>query len=105
MGSMTAMEISSSDLTVEQQLEWHLQGNHYPPIPKEMVPACIEAIEAYWEDDLDKHIDLPIVGVDRNGEPFQVLWRGESWAPAREIIINHHLDAWCSEDDDTEEDF
>lgn len=92
MGSMTATEIAGTDsLTMEQQIAWHLQGNHYPPVPVSMVQACIEAIDAYWEDDLDRHIDLPTDGVDRNGEPFQITWRGESWAPAREIIINHHL--------------
>lgn len=101
MGSMTATEIAGTDsLTMEQQIAWHLQGNHYPPVPVSMVQACIEAIDAYWEDDLDRHIDLPTDGVDRNGEPFQITWRGESWAPAREIIINHHLDAWCTEDED-----
>lgn len=105
MGSMTAIDIATTDLSMKQQLEWHLQGNHYPPVPTEMVEACLDAIDAYWEDDLDRHVDLPIAGLDRNGDPFQITWRGETWAPAREIIINHHLDAWCSEDEDTDEDF
>jgi hypothetical protein len=54
-----------------------------------MVPTCIEAINAYWEDDLDKMVSLP-AGVSFRGEPV---------APARDIIINHHLDTWCAEED------
>jgi hypothetical protein len=54
-----------------------------------MVPTCIEAINAYWEDDLDKMVSLPA----------GVSFRGEIEAPAREIIISHHLDNWCTEED------
>jgi hypothetical protein len=100
MGNMTATDIATSGVSLEQQIEWHLRGNHYPPVPKVMVQPCIEAIDAYWEDDLDRKIDLPFDGVDSDGNPFQITWRGESWAPAREIIINHHLDAWCTEEED-----
>jgi len=92
MGSMTAAGIAETDLSIERQIEWHLKGNHYPPIPSSMVTPCVEAIDAYWEDDLDKEISLP----------EGVLYRGNVTAPAREIIINHHLDAWCSEDDEEE---
>jgi hypothetical protein len=92
MGSMTAAGIAETDLSLEQQIEWHLKGNHYPPIPSSMVTPCIEAIDAYWEDDLDKEISLP----------EGVLYRGKVTAPAREIIINHHLDTWCTEDDEEE---
>lgn len=102
MGSTTAIEIANTALTMEQQIEWHLTGNHYPPVPKVMVIPCVEAIDAYWEDDLDRHIDLPIDGVGQDGEPFQITWRGEKYAPAREIIINHHLEAWCTEEDEEE---
>jgi hypothetical protein len=85
MGSLQATEIANA-LPIEQALEWHLRSNHFPPVPSSMVQACVEAIDAYWEDDLDRLIDL-------NGS----LYRGEIHAPAREIIISHHLDAWCSE--------
>lgn len=92
MGHITAMGIAETDLTIEQQIEWHLKGNHYPPVPSSMVTPCVEAIDAYWEDDLEKEIDLP----------EGVTYRGMTTAPAREIIINHHLDAWCI---DSEEEF
>lgn len=90
MGSMYAAGIAETDLSLETQIEWHLKGNHYPPIPSSMVTPCVEAIDAYWEDDLDKEITLP----------EGMLYRGKPTAPAREIIINHHLDAWCTEDEE-----
>jgi hypothetical protein len=52
----------------------------------------MEAIDAFWEDDLDKLISLP----------EGISFRGNPEAPARDIIIQHHLDAWC---DDSEDDY
>lgn len=90
MGNLQATEMADTpELTMEQALTWHLQVNHYPPVPKEMVPVCMEAIDAYWEDNLDKEVALP----------EGVFFRGMPTAPARDIIIQHHLDAWCSEED------
>lgn len=89
MGNLQASEMASA-LPLEQALAWHLQANHYPPIPKSMVLPCSEAINAYWEEDLERAIDLP----------EGVYYRGESFAPARAIIINHHLDPWCAGDEE-----
>ena len=93
MGSLHAQEMANApELTMEQSLAWHLQSNHYPPVPTAMVQPCMEAIDAFWEDDLDKLISLP----------EGISFRGNSEAPARDIIIQHHLDAWC---DDSENDY
>lgn len=101
MGRLTAIGIADTDVSLEQQIGWHLSGNHYPPIPQSMIPTCIEAIDAYWEEDYDRLIQLPIDGLDRNGEPFQVRWRdGSDKAPARAIIEHAHLDAWLDEEDE-----
>ena len=86
MGSLQAYEMANT-MEIDDALAWHLKANHYPPLPVSMVVPCREAIEAYWEDDLDKAIDLP----------EGVTYRGNTTAPAREIIINHHLDAWCED--------
>lgn len=89
MGSMQAREMANApELTMEQSLAWHLQSNHYPPVPTIMVQPCMEAIDAFWEDDLDKLISLPA----------GVSFRGADAAPARDIIIQHHLDAWCDDE-------
>ena len=101
MGAITALDIATTDINLEQQLSWHLSGNHYPPIPQSMIPVCIEAIDAAWEEDYNRLIKLPLNGVDRNGEPFQIRWRdGSDSAPAWAIIEHAHLDAWLVEDDE-----
>jgi len=91
MGSNMATELADGTLglDMESAIAMHLRVNHYPPVPTTMVQPCMDAIDAYWEEDLNRHIELP------DG----VLWRGEEYAPAWAIIESHHLDAWCSEDE------
>lgn len=91
MGSMQAREMAELGAdNIEQALAWHLQSNHFPPITTAMVQPCLAAIDAYWEDDLDRLIPLP----------EGIGYKGLTVAPARAIIINHHLDAWCTEEED-----
>lgn len=91
MGSNFATELAELDLglSMEDSIAIHLQANHYPPVPRSMVQPCIDAIDAYWEDDFNRQIELP----------EGVSWRGETTAPAYAIIEAHHLEAWCSEDE------
>lgn len=89
MGHNLAHELANGDLdflglTLEAQLEIHLRSNFYPPIPLSMVTPCVEAIQAYWEDDYQKMISLP--------SPVQ--WRGQDEAPASAIIDGHKLYEW-----------
>lgn len=89
MGSNFATELADGTLgqmSLERQIGIHLSANHYPPVPSSMIKPCIEAIDAYWEDDVDREIDL-------NG----ASWRGNDTAPAWAIIEGHHLEAWCTE--------
>jgi hypothetical protein len=37
VGSVTALGIKDSVLDLETQILYHLRGNHYPPVPAEMV--------------------------------------------------------------------
>ena len=85
MGSVTAIGLADSVLDLETQLLYHLKGNHYPPVPAEMVQPCIDAIDAYYDEDYDRMIDMPMVG------DFQILYRGETQAPAHAIVDQHHL--------------
>jgi len=96
MGSVFATELASNDLNIgmETAIGIHLRSNHYPPVPLTMVQPCIDAIDAYWEEDLGRSIELP----------EGVLWRGETSAPAYAIIESHHLESWC-QDDYVEEDY
>jgi hypothetical protein len=89
---------------LEKALSLHLSSNHYPPIPQVMVDVCIQAIDAYWEDDTNRLIKLPFDGLDRDGNPFQIRWRdGSDHAPAWAVIEHAHLDAWLVDDYGDEE--
>ena len=87
MGSNFATDLASDEmgLDLSTAIGIHLSANHYPPIPKSMVLPCIEAIEAYWEDETDREIAMP------DG----ITYKGMNTAPAWAIIEQHHLDAWC----------
>jgi hypothetical protein len=86
MGSVTAIGLADTTLDLETQILYHLRGNHYPPVPKEMVTPCIEAIDAYYDEDYERFIAMPMVG------DFQILYKGMTHAPARAIVEQHHLE-------------
>ena len=88
MGYNTALDLSNQ-LDLEVAIGYHLQGNHYPPVPRSMVQPCIDAIDAYWEEDLERLIEMP----------EGVSYRGNTHAPAWAIIEAHHLDAWLQQED------
>ena len=88
MGYNTALDLSES-LDLEMALSIHLQSNHYPPVPLSMVEPCIEAIDAYYDEDYNKLIEMP----------EGVFYRGDTFAPAHAIVSQHHLDAWLPESD------
>jgi hypothetical protein len=90
MGSNLATDLAENiDISLEQAIGYHLQGNHYPPVPLTMVEPCIEAIDAYYEEDYHRDIKLP----------EGVLWRGNPSAPASAIVDAHHLSAWLPEEE------
>jgi hypothetical protein len=94
MGSNFATEMADGtlselgiELTMEQQIGYHLRGNLYPPVPLSMVAPCIEAINAYWADDWRREIELP----------EGISYRGKPSAPAWSIIESHRLEAWTED--------
>jgi hypothetical protein len=88
MGYNTAIDLAENlDLSLEQQIGYHLQGNHYPPVPLSMVQPCIDAIDAYYDEDYSRFIPMP----------EGVFYKGMSHAPAHAIIEQHHLDSWLPE--------
>lgn len=89
MGYSSALSMATEGIDIDIALSWHLQSNHYPPVPLSMMQPCKDAIDAYWEDDCDREIDLP--------EP--VTYKGLTSAPAWAIIEQHHLGAWCTDYD------
>jgi hypothetical protein len=88
MGSITAIDLAESvELSLEDQIGIHLTSNHYPPVPKSMVPVCIDAIDKANEGDWNSMVKLP----------EGVSWKGQVEAPAYSIIEAHHLEFWIIE--------
>jgi hypothetical protein len=88
MGYTTASALAE-ELDLEVALGYHLQGNHYPPVPLSMVQPCMDAIDAFWDEDYNQLIELP----------EGVSWRGDTHAPAHAIVEAHHLDAWLPQEE------
>ena len=86
MGYNTALDLSN-EFDLEVAIGYHLQGNHYPPVPLSMVEPCIDAIDAYYDEDYHRLIKLP----------EGVFWRGQDSCPASAIVDGHHLHAWLPE--------
>lgn len=89
MGSLQAQEMADL-LPLEQAMAWHLQVNHFPAVPSEMIPVCIEAIEAVNDYDESREIAMPL----------GTTYKGLTTAPAWAIVNGHHLEAWITREDD-----
>jgi hypothetical protein len=96
MGKLTELMIANTELSLDRKIAWHLQGNHYPPIPLVMVEACVEAIELARLGYYDTEVKLPI-GESKDGEPFQITWHGQDTAPVSAIVESHHLDGFIQD--------
>ena len=91
MGSMFIDSLNNLDISFEQQIAMHLQGNLYPPVPLTMVQPSMDAIDAYYEFDFNREIDLP------DG----VLYKGYlTSAPASAIVSNHRLEHFIDLEDE-----
>ena len=89
MGSLQAMEMAEM-LEIESAIAWHLQANHYPPVPQSMVKPCLEAIDNAIAGDWLKMVEMP----------EGVSYRGSRFAPTDAIIEQHHLHAWVELDEE-----
>ena len=89
MGNTFATELSGMNIDIDLALTYHLQSNHYPPVPLSMIEPCKAAILAYWEDEPYREIPMP----------EGVFYKGFNVAPAWAIIEQHHLDAWTTNND------
>lgn len=83
MGSASVAPLRAV-LAERAAIEWHLQYNHYPPIPVQMTDVALEALSVVRPDPYefeDVRIQLP------DG----VTWRGQETAPVSAIMENMHL--------------
>jgi hypothetical protein len=90
MGHTTAVAISELDIDLKQQIEIHLVSNFYPPIPRFMAQICVDALNAYWEKDTNRMINMP----------KGVLYRGSTSAPAWAVVEQHRLSPWLNKEED-----
>lgn len=96
MGKLTELMIANTDLSLDRKVAWHLQGNHYPPIPLVMVEVCVEAIGLARLGYYTAEVKLPL-GESKDGVPFQITWHGQDTAPVSAIVEAHHLDGFIQD--------
>ena len=72
---------AEGELSLIQAITWQLRSNHYPAVPESMVAPCLEAVLKCSFGENDSLIPLP------DG----ITWKGQSEAPAEEIVDGHHL--------------
>lgn len=77
--------IGDGILDLEGALRCHLRSNCYPPVPLDMLPVCLVAIDACNEEDYDREVKLP-----------EGRWRKS--VPADEVVRALHLEAFLSGD-------
>lgn len=98
MGRLQAEEVAQM-VDLDPALAWHLQYNHYPPVPGAMAKPCKDAIEIarHWidGDEMDELVDLP--------EGVQWKGRSDGKAPASALIESFHLDSFLEEPEDEDE--
>jgi hypothetical protein len=76
----------------ERALSWHLNSNHFPPIP-EVYEAAVEAIIAGEQEDWDRDIPLPA----------GVTYRDQDYAPAWACIEAWHLQGFLVDSEEVED--
>jgi hypothetical protein len=81
MGYLSAIGIAETETNIEQQLSWHFSSNCYPPVPQQMVPVAVEAIDLVVNEDGDVEIELP----------EQVSFRGRTHVSAVDVVESLHL--------------
>ena len=89
MGNLSALALQDEELnfTLEEQLSLHFQTNCYPPIPQEMIPTAIEALDLINEG----------YGINPINLPEGVTFRGSNWVVAWDIVESYRLGMWIIE--------
>jgi hypothetical protein len=88
--------IAEGSISLKGALAAHLQSNHYPPLPLELVPACITAIHNIEDGEPDKPVRLPKgckLAKNRMGSTYTNM--PPSWRLAEAC----HLDCFIQEED------
>jgi hypothetical protein len=73
--------VEQGEITLRVALEWHLQANHYPPVPMSMLPVCERAIKKARAGKWHFRVRLP----------KDCTFKGSIYAPVDEVVRAHHL--------------
>ena len=96
MGSTGAIgfaeQVAFGNVKLESALIWHLQSNHYPPLPLALLPVALKAIENGNAQLWDEEITMP------EGIGF----RNKPTAKTADVIETMHLDSFLDEMDEWE---
>jgi len=84
MGHINALRVLDL-ITLEGDLRFHLQNNHYPPVPDVMIPIALKAVVLCRNDQFNKTIEIPI--------EYRMGWM----VPAYVIVEAYHLEPWVNE--------
>lgn len=85
MGYLTALDLAGGEFVPRARgIELHLATNIYPPAPAALAQACLDAVDAVIDDDIERLIQLP----------EGTSWRGQEVAPAFAIVDGFRLDAF-----------
>lgn len=87
MGRLAAIGMREHARDARDAIAWHLQYNHYPPIPGAMVDVAVIAVGHARQGEYDVHVNLP----------GGVTWRGQETAPVSAIVSEFHLDAFIED--------
>ena len=76
MGSNLAYDLASDELSLdlETAIGYHLQGNHYPPVPLSMVEPCIMLLMLTMMRTITdlSHYPPQFLGVGRTAHPHRL---------------------------------
>lgn len=89
MGHRSAVDMASY-ASLDAGLRWHLESNHYPPLPLALLPVCKRAIALANHGKGNNRVKLP-EGTTHRKYGKEV--------PAFVIIEELHLSPWVSEEE------
>ena len=92
MGALSAIALQDEELnlSLEAQVSLHFSTNCYPPIPQQMLPTAIEALDLVNEG----------YGINPINLPEGVSFKGRTYATGYEIVDSYRLDAWVVESEE-----
>lgn len=92
MGRIAAHDMAQHAPNLRTALSWHLQHNHYPPVPLSMLDTCEQAIAHAELDQWNVNVELPP----------GVTYKGSTVAPVWAVVEQHHLSDFITEENPDE---